>query len=391
MSALLIAKTALIRMARDRSNTFFVFILPFLIVLVLGAVFGRSYLSRVGILAESDGEYTQRLICELEADGTMDLERYDGAREEVILAVERGQLEAAIIFPDGFDEALGSGQSASVDFVVRPDQSAQGVANALDAAVTKVGQVPRTASFLADAGAAGYAEALDAADEVVGQASSIEVETRSAGEPVDFATIGRFDLGAYSQLTLFVFLTSMVGATALIESRRLGVARRMLATPTSLGAILAGEALGRVAVALAQGLLIMVGSSVIFGVGWGDWASSFVVLLVISVVAASLGMLAGAVFRTEQQAGGVGVMLGLGLAALGGCMLPLAIMEIFTPELYRLAHITPHAWAIEAFEDIIVHGGTVADALPELGVLAAYGAVLWALALWRFRRALTRA
>jgi hypothetical protein len=39
---------------------------------------------------------------------------------------------------------------------------------------------------------------------------------------------------------------------------------------------------------------------------------------------------------------GVSLLLGLGLGALGGCMVPL---EVFSPVMQRVAHATPQAWA----------------------------------------------
>jgi ABC-2 type transport system permease protein len=98
-------------------------------------------------------------------------------------------------------------------------------------------------------------------------------------------------------------------------------------------------------------------------------------------------MLVGSVVRTEQQAGSIGLLLGLGLAALGGAMVPL---ELFPDTMRLVAHLTPHAWAGEAFAELLRHGGTVADILPQLGVLAAFAAVLLGLGSWRLRAALTR-
>ena len=94
----------------------------------------------------------------------------------------------------------------------------------------------------------------------------------------------------------------------------------------------------------------------------------------------------GAVLRNDQQAGGVGVMLGLGLAALGGCMLPL---ELFSPTLQKVAHFTPHAWGLDAFAELVRNNGTIVDILPELGVLLGFAVVLLSLATWRLRATLT--
>ena len=122
------------------------------------------------------------------------------------------------------------------------------------------------------------------------------------------ATMGWFDLGASSEMVLFIFVMSMIGSVSLIEARRLGVVRRMLATPTSATSIVLGQGIGRFAVAMLQGLVIMVGSALAFGVHWGDPLAAGAPLTVIALVGAGAGLLLGSTLRTEQQAVGVGLL-----------------------------------------------------------------------------------
>jgi ABC-2 type transport system permease protein len=56
----------------------------------------------------------------------------------------------------------------------------------------------------------------------------------------------------------------------------------------------------------------------------------------------------------------------------------------------RIAHVTPHAWALDGYAELVRRGGGTLDILPELAVLSAYAIVLLALAAWRLRVALTR-
>lgn len=72
---------------------------------------------------------------------------------------------------------------------------------------------------------------------------------------------------------------------------------------------MAGEALGRFAVALTQGLVIMVGSALLFGVGWGDPLGAGVLLL-FCLVGSGAAMLLGSLFRTEGPAIGGGARPG---------------------------------------------------------------------------------
>jgi ABC-2 type transport system permease protein len=177
----------------------------------------------------------------------------------------------------------------------------------------------------------------------------------------------------------------MTGAAQLILSRTLGVSRRMLSTSTPMPTILLGEALGRFGVAMFQALFIVAATAIAFGVTWGDPVGAGALVILFSLVSAGVAMLIGAISSNAEQASSVGVFAGLGIGALGGAMVP---PEIFPPIMQTISRFTPHRWALDGFRELI-GGGTIANVLPELGVLAAFAVVLLALATWRLRTALT--
>jgi ABC-2 type transport system permease protein len=389
MKILTIAMTQLRRLARDRSNIFFVFILPMMLILILGAAFGGEYDPRVGVVVLGGGELADDFVERMKSAEGIVVSTWED-RDEVVLMVERGQLEAAVIVPDDYDAQLSAGQASTVEFIARQDESAQALRGTVESAVTDQGALLRAAAFAESKGAGEFGDTYALAEEVAADSEKVVITASRTGEPFPLDTLGRFELGAYSQLLLFIFLTSMNGSATLIQARQWGVSRRMLSTPTSVSTIIFGEAGGRLVIAMTQGLLIMLGSSIAFGVDWGDTVGAVAIFVLFSLGAAGTGMLMGATLKNDQQAGGIGVMLGIGLAALGGAMVPLTIMRIFSPTLWQVAHITPHAWGIEAFEELILRDGTIVDIWQQLAVLAAFAFVMFALGIWRFRVTLTR-
>jgi len=389
MKVFAIASTGVRRLLRDRSNIFFVFLLPMMLILVLGAAFGGGFDTRIGVLAVDVGPLGEDLVASIDSIDAVVVSQWDDG-DEIVRAVERGRLEAVIIVPVGYDEDLRAGEEVTVEFIARPDPSTRALRNTVESLVVAQGSLLRAASLAEELTGASYSEALETASGFAEEGGSLSVEAVAVGDVNPFQSMGQFELGAYSQLLLFVFLTSMTGSTALIESRRLGVSTRMLATPTPVRTILVGEGLGRLGVALVQGLFIIVGSWLFFGVNWGDPLGAAAIFFTFALGASGTAMLMGSVLKNEQQAGGIGVVVGIGLGAIGGAMVPLAVMEIFSPMLYRVAHLTPHAWAIEAFETLIMQDGTIADIVPELTVLLAFAIVMYALGAWRLRVALTR-
>lgn len=370
--------TGLSRMLRDRSNIFFVFILPLAIILLVGAQFGSGGLGTRVAVSHGDGPMAAAIIAGLEAEGVA--VEVVANEESVVAEVERAAAAAGLVVPVDFDTAVANGETPEIGFVARPDSpgSLQPVVGAVVADATSDFRVGRV--LAAETGLP-----LDESVAMVSgvQAPGLEIVSRTAGESPFPTDAGQFSVGAPQQLVLFVFLTTLTGSAALIQSRQLGVTERMLSTPTTAGTIVAGEGVGRLLVGVFQGIYIMVVTLVAFGVDWGNLVAGVGILTALAATGAEAAMLMGALFRNDQQAGGIAVMIGLGLAALGGCMLPL---ELFSPTMNRIAHITPHAWAIDGYADLVFRGGSLGDVIGELGVLTAYAAVLLVLAGWRLRR-----
>ena len=385
MKAFWIAATNVRRMLRQRSNIFFVFVFPMLLILVLGATFGSSSTPRLGVTAARSGPLSDGLIRQLERTSGLRVVRVQSA-SALLTMVQRGNLDAGVEIPGDYASAISGGSTAIVRYIARPGLSAEQLAETVRGAAGRQAALLGAARFaLAEHSASSFGSALGQARKVAPAVPLISVTRTTAGRARLPSTAGQFGEGAWTELLLFLFLTAMTGAVALIEVRRLGLPRRMLATPTAPGTLVAGETLGRLLIGLIQAVVIIFGSALLFGVNWGQPLGVAAVVILFDLVAAGFGIFVGTLFRNEQQAMGLSLLLGLGLAALGGCMVPL---EIFSPTMKRVAHLTPHAWANDAFAKLIGHGASIGDILPQLGVLAGYAAVLLVLATWRLRKVL---
>ncbi len=385
MKALWIATANLRRMFRVRTNIFFVFVFPMVLILVLGATFGGSSSPRLGVVAQNSGPLGAALVQQL--DRTPHLRVVSVSDPAALLTqVERGNLAAGLVIPPGYDAAVRAGHGVALRYMARPDQSSQQLGETVQGAVSKQAALLGAARFaVAERAAPSFDAGLAEVARISPAVPPVSVTQTTAGTALFSKTLGQFDEGAWTELLLFLFLIALTGAVALIETRRLGLARRMLATPTSPGTVIAGETLGRVLIAVIQAVVIILGSALLFGVRWGQPAGVAAVVILFALVGAGAGIFLGTLFRNEQQAAGVSLLLGLGLGALGGCMVPL---EVFSPTMKRVAHITPQAWGNDAFAKLVGHGASITGILPQLGVLAAYAAVLLILATWRLRRVL---
>ena len=380
------AGSALRRLARDRLALFFLVLLPVVIIAIIGITFGDAASERlpVGIVDEGAGPLGDELRAALEASPALDPRAYDdtGALGK---AVRRGVVSAGVVLPAGYDQALRAGRAAEVTFVVDQTRPAPApVRSAVSAVVARQAAGVKAARFAADNAGVPFDTALARARALSVLPEQVRVEATTIGGREDALPTG-FNYTAPASEVMNTNRTRLAGAAGLIEARRLGVTRRMLATPTTTSTILFGEALSRFAVALLQGMIIFGVGWLVFGVDWGDPPAALLLVVTFALVGTGVGMLLGSVLRNAEQATSIGPPVGIALGMLGGCMWPLAIV----PEPMRVVgHLFPQAWAMDAFIALIAKGEDIAGIALQLAVLAAFAAVLLALATWRLRRAL---
>ena len=385
MKVLTIAATDLRRLVRVRANIFFLFVLPMLIILLLGAAFGGGNRARIGMLDADRDTLAQRLVAALRARQSTDVIRYT-TRSALESAVAHGDVDAGVLIPSNYDANLQQGASATIGYLGRPDSGAQQLRATMQSVAAGQSRTIATAQIIHRQTGATFSSALARAQAVAAVVPLVQVRLTAPDGTAYVTTAGRFESGASTQLLLFIFLNSLAGAGYVLETRRLGVARRILSTPTSARTLVAGQLLGRFAVAIVQALIIVLGSLVFFGVSWGNPLGTAAVIFAFSLVGTGAAVLLGSLFSSDEQVRPVALLLGLGLAALGGSMAPL---EVFPSTARKIAHITPHAWANDAFSKLLKHGGDLVTVLPQVAVLLGFAAVTITAGVWALRRTVT--
>ena len=373
------------RLSRDRSALFFILALPVFIILIIGiGIGGANSKIAVGVVDKDRGALGAELRRDIARSPRLTTQSFTDAAS-LRTAVRHGEMVAGVVIPPGYDAGLRNGRSVGVDFVVDPAAQASlaargSVAAAVDAQAAVVGAARLTAATSGENFAAAYAGARSLA---TGGGVHVDVSTASGHAPLPLG----FSYTAPSNLVLFVFITSLASAAAIVFARRLGVTRRMLSTPTAPVVVLAGQAGSRFVTAVFQGLFILAVGAVVFGVDWGDLAAAGVLILAFALVATGASLLIGTAAGTEEQTIALGPPIGIALGMLGGCMWPLVIVP---PVMRAVGHATPHAWAMDGFISLVARDGHLGDIAPDLVALVAFAALFLAAGTWRLQRAIFR-
>ncbi len=386
MKALSIAWVYVLRILREPASLFFFFVFPVLMVFIIGIQFGgQGGRVKLGVYGDTGQSPTDQITANLATNEALELISYD-SESEMLQAVERGIISAAAAFPPGMAEKLAAGGPVLIGFVAAPTGLGPQLEAIVRQAVTEELIAYRAARFASRILGVEFQTSWELATQLVDGIKPTTVAVESVGDSLFPPDMGRFDGGAASNLVLFMFLTALTGATAMVADREMGLDTRIISTPTSVSRLISGYVAGQFGVTFFQGVYIMVLSLVIFGVEWRHLGGSVLLMMALALAGAGAGMLLGSFRLAEPATIGIGVMSGLVLGALGGAMVPLEVL----PETIRtVAKFTPQGWAMLGFRDL-QWGGSILDIADNLGVLVAMGMALAAVASWSLRRTVTR-
>ncbi|MGZ8563955.1 MAG: ABC transporter permease [Candidatus Limnocylindria bacterium] len=388
-AALAIAAKDLRQRVRDRSAIILAVIAPFALAAVFSVLLpsgGTEFTARYAVIDDDGGPVAAALV-----DGPMAALVDAGVAELVDVAtevaareqVEAGDLDAAIVIPEGFSDAVLGGGGAELTIVGNTDATlGTEVARAVASAFMDELAAIRLAAATVLHAEGGTPDPMRAA-ELAEQARQSVTPITLSGTLADSRQLGTTTFYAASMAIFFLFFTAQFGALSLLGERRGGTLARLVAAPIAPWSIVAGKALASFVLAAVAMAVLVVSSTLLLGASWGDPLA--VTVLVLGAVVAAMGITAliTTLSRTEEQAGSWNSIAAVTLAILGGAFFPLSR----GPEiLQQISLLTPHAWFLRGIADLGPDGTGIATVLPAVGALFAIGLVTGALGLARAGR-----
>lgn len=387
-------KDLLVRFASPAEWLFFL-ILPVVFTLVLGGGANPGTADRrirVLVVDEANNARAAEVLAALQASSTVRPEarpRVEAERE-----FDERRVAAVLFIPATYtDEAVRAGTATLTLRQQRNNLNALAAERAVLAVVARLGQavsIATQSTLLAEAvkpfatlaeQAAYQAAAQTAAQAALAAAPQRLLVTRAVvADTVDYDPAANASAG---QLVTWVVIP-LLGISGLFAFERTqGTLRRAVITPTGRAVYLLGTLGGQVLMALMQMTVLVTFGALVMGLPWGrDPLALALVLVSFALAAAALGTTLGTFIKTEAQANGLSIMLGMVMALLGGCWYP---AELF-PEAVRTAvQVLPTTWAMNGLLDIVLRGQGVGEVLLESGVLLGMALIFFTVGVWRFK------
>lgn len=390
----LIAFKDVLLIFRDRTALIFMLLAPFALTIGLGLATGSfSGKSDSGILDlplvivnDDSGTLGNALVEMVQSDDLADLlepkELSDLAAARKL--VDDNKTVAVVYVPAGFTDSIIpidgttiSTQTIQIELYGNPT-SPTGVSivkNLLEQFISQVevGRVSGMVSVtqLLESGAIDPSQALavgqavgESQSDSLGNTSSIKLNNvTAAGTEVKFNMLA---LLAPGMALMFLMYTVSNGGRTLLVEKAAGTLPRMLISPTSSFQILGGKVLGIFLSGLAQLLVLIIGTTLLFNLNWGDPLAVLVLVASAALAATGWGIFLAALLKTSGQVANIGMALMLIFGVLGGSFINVSLMPDWVQWFSR---ISPNRWGLDGFTTLAMGGNLTNITTPVIALL----------------------
>ena len=313
------------------------------------------------VLDESSTQQSRAVIDRMVNTGNFDLGGMVADRAGLRDAVESGRARAAIVIPPDYARDLLRGRTAHAQVIV-------------DAADPMA-----SSAALSGASLAGQAEAVERLPAM--RALPIEVRVRPWYNP-DLRSstyIVPGIIGVLLSMTL-VLITSM----AIVRERERGTLEQLVVTPIARTSIMLGKLAPFLMIGYVQITVVLLLGKLVFHVPIrGSLFSLYALSFPFMVASLGVGLLLSTLVKTQAQAVQLGFFYLLPNILLSGFMFPRIAMP--APAQW-IGTLLPLTYYLDVLRGVLIKGVPFTQLIDEGLILSAFGVVLIALAVRRFRK-----
>ena len=366
---------------RDRLALLLLLLAPVVVITVAGFSLSTLYRAEQHAFPVADldgGEISARLVEELEASTELEV-MLVGEDEARRLVAETPLAGAALVIPEGFSDAFVAGEA--VELMLWTDPVKHLEALKIRAAVeraraglvaTQVAARISVVQVLTHAADADFEALFEDSAELAGRLldKSVGLEETSVFDgPLEFNS---FDQNVPGFSVTFLLLGMLFGVgVGLLDEREWGMLQRIAASPIGIKHLATGKVLSRFLIGTLQMVVLFAFGRVAFGISLGpSLAAMGLVIIGITFASAAFGLLAATLAPSREAVLPMGTMAVVAMAAIGGCWWPITIEPFW---LQRVAHVFPTAWAMDAFNDLMLRQKSLVEILPATGALIGFG------------------
>lgn len=350
------------RFFRDKLALFFTIGFPLIFLFVFGSLNsgGGDISFKVALINQSDSQFAREFARQTTDSKVLevntDIATLDQAKEKM----SRSEIDAAVVLPKDFGQvksgaATPSGQ-AQIIYTENNRQSASALASVLEAQFMGINSqfVDTDVPF-------------SVTSKQLNQRSLSAFDYTFAGL-LGFAIMG---MGIFGPMNVFP------------ELKKMGILRRLSTTPLKVWQYFLATMIGQAAIGLVALAVMIIVAIVVFKL---NVVGSYIELAIFAIFSITMilgiGLALGGWAKNERQVAPLGNIITFPMMFLSGTFFPRFLMPEWLQAVSTFLPLTP---VIDGIRLIATEGAHLIDILPQIGLIAAWMVVIYAVAFRVFR------
>lgn len=382
----------LLKYSRMRSVLIILMVLPLVLILLLGSAFNNDIQpAKVAVYTGDEGVLSDGIAAfwnDPQIKTYISYEAVD-SEQEVKDWLREGRVDYGVVIPEDYSARITAGQAA--EWFTYPgryedrNMAARAVINSymdetkLQIAAAKI--LESSDSQQAAGDSEKHAEQTLASD----QTPIIAVGTLGANTDSVFKSVSAVQYYSSAYLIMFLLYGGMSAAISILNQKKNGTLYRLYAVPVSFRTISMGIISGAIVLSAIQAFVIIMFTTFVYGVDWGD-RFGWIVLICLLTTIAGVG-LAITIASITGTAKGTQTLFGIiafTMTFLSGGMVA-DISKVFgNAEMYTINH-----WANISLRSIM-EGTDLNSVWSDIGILASISLVLMIIAAVRLPKVVNR-
>jgi ABC-2 type transport system permease protein len=354
-----LTKTLTKRWFRDPVALFFTFLFPLIFLLIFGAMSRSSSVSfNVALINNSDTSFAAEFAGQIQKNEVFkikDVEGFDDAKDKM----GRGELDSIIELPGAFGEPADTGEpsgSVGVYYKESNPDTGQTVASVMQRVLDGINQ------------------------ELTGATDPLQVEQKAT----ETSDLTRFDYTLAGIIGFAILSLAIFGmANGFPADKKTGSLRRMRATPLRASQLILATALEYLLIGLLSIAAMFIVAIALFDFDMrGNYITLIAFLSIGIFTLFGFGMSIGGWAKNENQSAPLSNLVAFPMIFLSGVFFPTYLMPQWLQNISQFLPLTP---VIDGVRRIITENASLLSLGTELGIIAAWAVIIYAVAFRVFR------
>jgi ABC-2 type transport system permease protein len=350
------------RFFRDKLAIFFTVIFPLIFLFVFGGLNsgGGDVSFRVAVINQSDSTFAKDFTKSSSESKILKVDKEVTNLDQAKEKMKQSQLDATIILPPAFGD-MQSGASfpsgeAKILYTQNNQQSASALSSILDAQFKSI-----NAQFVKSE------TPFSVKSEQLNEKSLSPFDYTFAGL-LGFAIIG---MGIFGPVNVFP------------ELKKMGILRRLSTTPLRVWQYFLATMIGQAVIGLLSLAIMFVVAITVFHLNVvGNYLELAIFLVFGIITILGIGLSIGGWAKNERQAAPLSNIAVFPMMFLSGTFFPRFLMPEWLQTISSFLPLTP---VIDGIRQIATEGAHLVNVLPQLGLMALWTVVIYAIAFKVFR------